>query len=87
MDASAAAVLRRAEPPDVEGLVLLLGVLFGLEADFRPDAARQRRGLVARRIHPLKTQGDLPIAEAVAKLQQVLRGNPPPWLRRLVEGS
>jgi GNAT superfamily N-acetyltransferase len=44
---AAAAVIRRAEPPDVAGLVHLLGVLFGLEADFRPDAARQRRGLVA----------------------------------------
>ncbi len=43
-----------------------------------PAAAK----LVARRIHPLKTQGDLPIAEAVEKLQQVLRGNPPPWLRK-----
>lgn len=43
-----------------------------------PAAAK----LVARRIHPLKTGGDLPIADAVAKLQQVLRGSPPPWLKK-----
>lgn len=43
-----------------------------------PAAAK----LVARRIHPLKTGGDLPVADAVARLQQVLRGSPPPWLRR-----
>ncbi len=43
-----------------------------------PAAAK----LVARRIHPMKTGGDVPIAEMVSKLQQVLRGSPPPWLRK-----
>jgi nitrogen fixation protein NifX len=43
-----------------------------------PAAAR----LVARRICPMKTGVEVPIAEAVEKLQQVLRGRPPPWLRR-----
>ena len=43
-----------------------------------PAAAK----LVARRIHPMKTGGDLPIADAVARLQTVLRGTPPPWLRK-----
>ena len=43
-----------------------------------PAAAK----LVARRIHPMKTGGELPVAEAVGKLQQVLRGRPPPWLRK-----
>ncbi len=43
-----------------------------------PAAAK----LVARRIHPMKTGGEVPVAEAIAKLQQVLRGNPPPWLRK-----
>jgi len=43
-----------------------------------PAAAK----LVARRIHPLKTGTSLPVAEAVARLQQVLRGSPPPWLRK-----
>ena len=46
-----------------------------------PAAAK----LVARRIHPMKTHTEVPVAEAVARLQEVLRGKPPPWLRRLLE--
>lgn len=51
-----------------------------------PAAAK----LVARRVHPMKTGDAMPVAEAISKLQQVLRGRPPPWLRRLlgpVEGE
>jgi nitrogen fixation protein NifX len=47
-----------------------------------PAAAK----LVARRIHPMKTGGEAPIAEVIAKLQEVLKGNPPPWLRKAVGG-
>ncbi len=43
-----------------------------------PAAAK----LVARRIHPMKTGKEVPVAEMVEKLQEVLRGNPPPWLRK-----
>ena len=43
-----------------------------------PAAAK----LVARKIHPMKTGAEVPIAEAVGKLQQVLMGAPPPWLRK-----
>jgi nitrogen fixation protein NifX len=43
-----------------------------------PAAAK----LVARRIHPMKTQAAVPVAEVVGKLQEVLRGRPPPWLRK-----
>jgi len=43
-----------------------------------PAAAK----LVARRIHPMKTGTETPIADVVGKLQEVLRGNPPPWLRK-----
>jgi nitrogen fixation protein NifX len=43
-----------------------------------PAAAK----LVARRIHPMKTVTEVPIADVVAKLQGVLRGTPPPWLRK-----
>ena len=46
-----------------------------------PAAAR----LVARRIHPMMTQAEVPVAEVVARLQEVLRTRPPPWLRRLME--
>ncbi|HEY6004000.1 MAG TPA: nitrogen fixation protein NifX [Anaeromyxobacter sp.] len=49
-----------------------------------PAAAK----LVARKIHPMKTGGgEVPIAEAIAKLQAVLRGNPPPWLRKAMGGE
>jgi GNAT superfamily N-acetyltransferase len=37
--------VRAARPGDLEAMVRLLGELFSIEADFQPDAARQRRGL------------------------------------------
>jgi nitrogen fixation protein NifX len=43
-----------------------------------PAAAK----LVAERVHPMKTVGPTPIAAIVARLQGVLRGVPPPWLRK-----
>jgi nitrogen fixation protein NifX len=43
-----------------------------------PAAAK----LVAQRIHPMKTGSELPISEAIGRLQAVLRGSPPPWLRK-----
>jgi nitrogen fixation protein NifX len=43
-----------------------------------PAAAK----LVARKIHPMKTNTEVPVAEIVGKLQEVLQGNPPPWLRK-----
>ena len=48
-----------------------------------PAAAK----LVARRIHPMKTQQEVAIADAVARLQEVLRGNPPPWLTKAMRGA
>jgi nitrogen fixation protein NifX len=48
-----------------------------------PAAAK----LVARRIHPMKTGASVPVVEAVAKLQEVLRGKPPPWLRKAMGGA
>jgi nitrogen fixation protein NifX len=47
-----------------------------------PAAAK----LVSRRIHPMKTAREVPIAEVVEKLQDVLRGTPPPWLRKAMAG-
>jgi nitrogen fixation protein NifX len=46
-----------------------------------PAAAK----LISRRIHPMKTQAEVPVAEVVERLQAVLRGRPPPWLRRLID--
>ena len=48
-----------------------------------PPAAK----LVARRIHPMKTGTEVPVAELVSKLQEVLRGTPPPWLRKAMGGG
>ena len=48
-----------------------------------PAAAK----LVARKIHPMKTGKEVPVAEIVGKLQEVLRGNPPPWLRKALGGE
>jgi GNAT superfamily N-acetyltransferase len=38
--------IRAATEADLNALVRLLGLLFSLEADFRPDPPRQRRGLL-----------------------------------------
>jgi len=43
-----------------------------------PAAAR----LVAKKIHPIKSKEREPISIVVNKLQDVLNGNPPPWLRK-----
>ena len=43
-----------------------------------PAAAK----LVAKKIHPMKTNVPVSLAETVERLQEVLRGNPPPWLRK-----
>jgi nitrogen fixation protein NifX len=48
-----------------------------------PPAAK----LVARRIHPMKTGTEVAIADLVEKLQEVLRGTPPPWLRKALHGG
>ncbi len=46
--------IRFALEPDLPALVRLLGVLFALEADFAPDEARQRAGLVLMLDDPLR---------------------------------
>lgn len=43
-----------------------------------PAAAK----LIARRIHPMKTGSEVSVSGMVGKLQEVLKGNPPPWLRK-----
>jgi len=43
-----------------------------------PAAAR----LVAKKIHPIKSKEQEPITAVIEKLQEVLRNNPPPWLRK-----
>lgn len=48
-----------------------------------PPAAK----LVSRKIQPMKTNEPTPIALVVRKLQQVLQGTPPPWLRKAMNGE
>jgi nitrogen fixation protein NifX len=43
-----------------------------------PAAAK----LVAHKIHPMKTNTEVNLKETVERFQEVLRGNPPPWLRK-----
>ena len=43
-----------------------------------PAAAK----VISHKIHPMKTGSEVSIGEIVAKLQEVLRGNPPPWLKK-----
>ncbi len=43
-----------------------------------PAAAK----LVAQKIHPMKTNTEVSLRETIERIQEVLRGNPPPWLRK-----
>lgn len=63
----------KARADAIEGCTLVYTMQIG-----GPAAAK----LVARHIHPMKTGVELPIEAAVEKLQTVLRGKPPPWLRK-----
>jgi len=38
--------------------------------------------LVAANVHPIKVSEPEPIAAILQKIQEVLRGTPPPWLRK-----
>ena len=41
--------------------------------------------VVASKIHPIKVAQPEPIAELLVKMQDVLKGTPPPWLRKVLE--
>ena len=44
--------------------------------------------VVNLRVHPVKVPTPQPIAEILSRLQEVLRGTPPPWLRKaLMKGK
>jgi len=43
-----------------------------------PAAAR----LVAKKIHPIKSKTKAPISDTIEQLQELLRGNQPPWLSK-----
>jgi len=41
--------------------------------------------VVAAKIHPVKVAEGTPIQELLDRLEQVLKGTPPPWLRKALE--
>jgi nitrogen fixation protein NifX len=43
-----------------------------------PAAAR----VIRARVHPVKLPADEPIAQVIERVRAMLRGNPPPWLRK-----
>lgn len=43
-----------------------------------PAAAK----LVSHKIHPMKTNSVVSLQDTVERLQEILRTNPPPWLRK-----
>jgi len=43
--------------------------------------------VVAQNIHPMKVAEPEPIEGMLAKLQDVLKGTPPPWLRKIMGRS
>ncbi len=43
--------------------------------------------VVAQNIHPMKVAEPEPIEEMLGKLQTVLQGTPPPWLRKIMARS
>jgi GNAT superfamily N-acetyltransferase len=68
------ASIRTARAEDLEDLVRLLGVLFTIESDFRPDPERQRRGLARmleepeRRLVLVAEAGGLAVGMVTAQL-------------------
>ena len=46
-----------------------------------PAAAR----VVNARIHPIKVTSDEPIGDVLNRCQTMLQGNPPPWLRKVLQ--
>jgi nitrogen fixation protein NifX len=54
----------------------------GLRDPVRRRDRRLGRGARRRKIHPIKVPQPEPIGEILVKLQEVLNGTPPPWLRK-----
>ncbi len=59
----------------LEGCNLLFVLAIG-----GPAAAR----VVNRRIHPVKITAPEPIADVIGRLQTMLNGTPPPWMRKIL---
>lgn len=48
-----------------------------------PAAAR----VVRAKVHPIKLPGDEPIPQVIDRVRQMLKTNPPPWLRRAMRDA
>ena len=46
-----------------------------------PTAAAR---VVKNHIHPIKVEKTIPIEEAMERLVKMLKGNPPPWIKRII---
>lgn len=84
-------VIRAAAEPDLDPLVRLLGALFGIEADFRPDSRRQRRGLrlmlaePERRAVLVAERGERVIGMVTVQLVvSTAEGGPSGWVEDMV---
>lgn len=62
----------------------LAGCALVCVASIGPGAAAH---VVKARVHPLKTAPSTTIASVLDRLQVVLQGNPPPWLRKFQNHS
>lgn len=62
----------------VKGCALLFVLAIG-----GPAAAR----VVNNKVHPIKLRAPEPIAEVILKVQAMLKGNPPPWLRKVMRSD
>lgn len=51
-------------------------------ASIGPTAAAK---VVKNRIHPMKITDDTKISDACDRLVTMLQGNPPPWIKRIIE--
>ena len=83
--------MRPARPADVDALVALLGDLFSIEADFRPDPDRQRRGLAlllddrARAIVLVAERGRRVVGMVTAQLViSTAEGAPSAWVEDMI---
>jgi len=65
-------------------LEALTGCALVCVASIGPAAAAQ---VVKARVHPLKTAESTTIDSVLERLQVVLQGTPPPWLRRFQDTS
>lgn len=83
-----ASALGRVEPPmqgeEVEGKIatrveLLAGCTLVYTNQIGGPAAAK---LVGQHIHPIKIEASTPIVGTIERLQTVLQGRPPPWLRK-----